>query len=114
FRGNERALLLDTGATPEPDLFPLRDTVDALLAPGEELVVAHTHAHGDHIAGDPQFAGRPATTVVGTDLAAVQAFFGFADWPAEIVRFDLGGRVLEITGIHGHQETSIAVFDPWT
>jgi hydroxyacylglutathione hydrolase len=117
FRGNDRALLLDTGATAEPDLFPLRDTIDTLLAdsrPGYELIVAHTHAHGDHIAGDPQFADRPATTVVGPDLAAVQTFFGFADWPTEITTFDLGGRVLEITGIPGHHEASIAVYDPWT
>ena len=57
--GNERALLLDTGATADPELFPLRETVDALLAqwldqhprPGYELVVAHTHGHGDHVAG---------------------------------------------------------------
>jgi glyoxylase-like metal-dependent hydrolase (beta-lactamase superfamily II) len=114
FLGDDRALLLDTGATPAPEEFPLRDTIDALLAPGYELVVAHTHAHGDHIAGDPQFADRPATTVVGPDLAAVQAFFGFADRPTEITTFDLGGRVLEITGIPGHHETSVAVFDPWT
>jgi glyoxylase-like metal-dependent hydrolase (beta-lactamase superfamily II) len=113
FRGNDRALLLDTGATAEPDLFPLRDTIDALL-PRDELVVAHTHAHGDHIAADPQFADRPATTVVAPDLAAVRKFFGFTNWPAEIVRFDLGGRVLEITGIPGHHEASIAVYDPWT
>jgi glyoxylase-like metal-dependent hydrolase (beta-lactamase superfamily II) len=122
FCGNDRALLLDTGATADPHLFPLRDTVDALLAdwladhprPAYELVVAHTHAHGDHIAGDAQFADRPSTTVVAPDLAAVRAFFGLTDRPADIVRFDLGGRVLEITGCPGHHETSIAVHDPWT
>jgi glyoxylase-like metal-dependent hydrolase (beta-lactamase superfamily II) len=117
FRGNDRALLLDTGATAEPDLFPLRDTIDTLLAdsrPGYELVVAHTHAHGDHIAGDPQFADRPATTVVAPDLAAVRKFFGLTNWPTGISTFDLGGRVLEITGIPGHHEASIAVYDPWT
>jgi len=117
FRGNDRALLLDTGATAEPDLFPLRDAIDTLLAyspPGYELVVAHTHAHGDHIAGDPQFADRPLTTVVGPDLAAVRKFFDLTDWPTGITTFDLGGRVLEITGIPGHHEASIAVYDPWT
>src|SRR5205807_8502890 len=31
FCGNDRALLLDTGATADPDLFPLRATVDTLL-----------------------------------------------------------------------------------
>src|SRR6185295_11887687 len=35
-------------------------------------------------------------------------------WPDEVVTFDLGGRVLEVTGIPGHQESAIAVFDPRT
>src|SRR5580698_754517 len=30
--GNERALLLDTGATADPQKFPLRETVDVLIA----------------------------------------------------------------------------------
>ncbi len=122
FCGNDRALLLDTGATANPDRFPLRDTVDALLRSwlaehpraDYELVVAHTHGHSDHVAGDAQFDGRPHTTVVSADLAAVRSFFGIADWPADIVRLDLGGRVLEVTGCPGHHKASIAVHDPWT
>ncbi|QDO90442.1 MBL fold metallo-hydrolase [Ornithinimicrobium ciconiae] len=120
--GNERALLLDTGATQEPADFPLRDTVDALIAawladhPQDdyELMVAHSHSHGDHIAGDEQFTDRPHTTVVGTELEEVQAFFGFTEWPTQVVTLDLGGRVLELTGTPGHHPTSVAVFDPWT
>jgi hypothetical protein len=64
--GNDRAVLLDTGATADPRRFPLRETVDRLVAgwldghprDGYELVVAHTHGHGDHVAADAQFAGR--------------------------------------------------------
>ena len=120
--GNERAVLFDTGATADPARFPLGDTVEALVVewlrehPREayELVVAHTHAHGDHVAGDVQLAGRTDVTVVGTDLAAVQDFFGFTDWPTQVVRLDLGGRVLEVTGIPGHHQASVAVHDPWT
>jgi hydroxyacylglutathione hydrolase len=108
--GNDRALLLDTGATEEATRFPLRATVDGIVSSwltdhprdGYELVVAHTHAHGDHIAGDAQFTGRPLTTVVGTGLDSVRSFFGFADWPDQVVTYDLGGRTLEITGIPGH------------
>jgi hydroxyacylglutathione hydrolase len=51
---------------------------------------------------------------VAPDLAAVRAFFGLTNWPTDVVRFDLGGRVLEITGCPGHHEASIAVYDPWT
>ncbi len=120
--GNDRALLLDTGATKDPSRFPLRQVVDEVVESwldanprdGYDLVVAHTHAHRDHITGDAQFAGRPHTTVVGTDLAAVRSFLGFDRWPDEVVTFDLGGRVLEVTGCPGHHETSVAVFDPWT
>jgi hydroxyacylglutathione hydrolase len=120
FCGNERALLIDTGATSNPADFPLRATVDAILQgwlaqhPRRhyELVVAHSHAHGDHVAADAQFADRPDTTVVPPDPASVQAFFGFTAWPQEVVPFDLGGRVLEVTGCPGHHPTSIAVLDP--
>ena len=113
FRGRERALLLDTGATSEPDTFPLRATVDKLIG-DMELVVAHTHAHGDHVAGDVQFTDRPRTTIVPKDVDSVRSFFGFTDWPTEIVTLDLGDRVLAILGIPGHQPASIAVFDPWS
>jgi glyoxylase-like metal-dependent hydrolase (beta-lactamase superfamily II) len=128
--GNERALLLDTGATEDSQLFPLRATVDGLIDAwlgrhprGDyELVVAHTHAHGDHVAGDAQFEGRPHTMLVGKELDAVQAFFGFdienrsdtANRPAESVSFDLGGRVLEIFLSPGHHATAITCYDPWS
>jgi len=120
--GNERALLLDTGATTDPDKFPLRATVDQLVTgwlvqhPRRtyELVVAHTHGHGDHVAGDAQFEGRPGTTVVGREPDAVQQHFGFTAWPEQVVTYDLGGRVLEITGSPGHHQTAITAYDPWT
>jgi hydroxyacylglutathione hydrolase len=120
--GNDRALLMDTGATPEPERFPLRATVDGLVDawlaahPRDryELVVAHTHGHGDHRAGDGQFADRPNTVLVRDDLASVREFFGIVDWPRQVVPFDLGGRVLEVVGIPGHQVASIAVHDPWS
>src|SRR6266508_1398486 len=106
----------------DPHTFILRETVDQILAgwldehPREryELVVAHTHAHSDHIAGDPQFQDRPATTVAATDTGSVRSFFRIDPWPDQLVGFDLGGRVLEVTGCPGHHATSIAVYDPWT
>ena len=120
--GNDRALLLDTGATADPEKFPLRATIDQLARewltrhPREayELVVAHTHGHGDHVAADAQFDGRPGTTVVSRELDAVKQHFGFTSWPEQIVRYDLGGRVLEITGSPGHHRAAITVYDPWT
>ncbi|HEU4676222.1 MAG TPA: MBL fold metallo-hydrolase [Motilibacteraceae bacterium] len=120
--GSDRALLLDTGDVADPGRMPLRRVVDGLVEdwlarhprPGYQLVVAHTHGHGDHVAGDGQFAGRPDTTVVGQDVVAVRQFFGLTDWPRQVVPFDLGGRVLEVTGCPGHHPASIAVLDPAT
>ena len=89
FCGNDRALLLDTGATSDPAAFPLRETVDGILGDwlaarprdSYELIVAHTHGHGDHVAADAQFDGRPATTVVPADREAACSFFGISGWP---------------------------------
>lgn len=117
--GEERALLLDTGAVKDDTL---RRTVDRLLADwltdhphaDYQLVVAHTHGHNDHVAGDAFFADRPDTVVVGRSAEDVQAFFGFASWPSEVVEFDLGGRRLTLTGIPGHHPASVAIHDPRT
>lgn len=120
--GNERALLIDTGATPDPARWPVRalvdDLVDEWLATNPRttypLVVVHTHSHGDHVAGDDQLRARPGTTVVGADAGSVQTFFGFTRWPDEVVRFDLGGRVLSVLGGPGHDDAAVVFHDPWT
>jgi hydroxyacylglutathione hydrolase len=118
--GNERALLLDTGAV--KGATPVREAVDRVVdgwldrnpRDGYELVVLHTHGHRDHVSGDDVFADRPATTVVGTSVEEVQAYLGFNEWPDEVRTFNLGGRVLEVIGIPGHHAASIAVFDAWS
>jgi hydroxyacylglutathione hydrolase len=117
--GEDKVLLEDTGAG-FPAL-PLAATVygliDEWLAAHKkdsiQLIVAHSHSHADHIGHDSQFTGQPNTTVVGTSLSAVQAFFGFAaaSWPNQVVQYDLGGRVLDVLGIPGHHPTSIAFYD---
>ncbi len=76
--------------------------------------VAHTHGHNDHVAGDGQFAARPKTTVVSRELTVVQEFFGFTEWPGQVVEFDLAGRLLEITGSPGHHRAAITVHDRWS
>jgi glyoxylase-like metal-dependent hydrolase (beta-lactamase superfamily II) len=114
--GRDKALLIDTGAQGGV-IRPVVDRViaDWLAAHGRDsipLVVAHSHAHGDHIAGDAAFRDRPATTVVGLKPAEVAAFFGIAPWPGDIARFDLGGRTLSIIPTPGHQAAAIMVYDP--
>ena len=120
--GSDRAVLFDTGAAKQTVDNPLRATIDGITdtwlaehpREGYQLIVAHTHGHLDHVAGDGQFADRPATTIVDRDLSAVQAFFGFTTWPEQIIQFDLGGRVLEITGTPGHHRAALTIYDPWS
>jgi len=121
FTGNKKALLMDTGATEDSSIFPLYETVVKLLtqaakagSPALELIVAHTHAHGDHIAGDIQFKNKPNTTVVGLNIENVKSIFNIKNWPVENGSIDLGNRLLEIIPIPGHQQASIAVYDTET
>lgn len=120
--GNERALLLDTGATAAATKFPLRATIDTLIGgwlrghpkDGYELIVAHSHAHGDHVAGDGQFTDRPGTRVVGHSAEDVASFFGIDNWPRGRARVDLGGRVLEVIPTPGHHPSAVTIYDEAT
>ena len=122
--GTERALLLDTGASGAGGRpLPLLPFVEGIIAQWKalhhppasfELVVAHSHGHEDHVAGDGQFADRPQTRVVETGVAAVSSFFGFADWPHGTGRFDLGKRELTLLAVPGHLDDHVAVYDPRT
>ena len=109
--GDDRALLLDTGAGGG---VPVRETVDGLIGASFPLVVAHSHAHGDHIADDGQFADRPNTVVVGHKPEDVAKFFGIDDWPVDMTSIDLGGRVLSVIAIPGHEPASITLYDDRT
>jgi glyoxylase-like metal-dependent hydrolase (beta-lactamase superfamily II) len=113
--GRDRVLMLDTGAGKTDVAQVVQGVIDGWLTRNGRdsipLVVAHTHAHGDHISGDAQLRLLPQTTVVALTPAAVQAFFGFKNWPDEILQYDLGDRVLDIVPIPGHEASSIAVYD---
>ena len=100
FVGQERGLLVDTGAGGG---VPLRGTIDHLIGTGFPLVVAHSHAHRDHVADDAQFIDRPDTTIVAHGPEDVAHFFGINDWPVGTGRLDLGGRHLDVIPIPGHE-----------
>lgn len=78
------------------------------------LTVAHTHGHGDHIAGDGQFTDRPETTIVGPGLDEVTVLFGLDDWPHHTAELDLGGRVLDLIPGPGHQAAALVFHDRHT
>jgi len=113
--GRDRAMLLDTGAGNTDVDRVVRGILDSWLERHRReslpLIVAHTHAHPDHIAGDEQLRRLPHTTLVAPNLDAVRAFFGIARWPTQIVTFDLGARPLDIIPIPGHEASSIAIYD---
>lgn len=124
--GSERAILFDTGAggeegaTREPDVSGVvHRTLERWAAkagkPVPPLVVSHLHSHDDHTYGDPQFDGAADTTFVPpNDVPALQAAFSIPSWPDDIGSIDLGGRVLDVIPIPGHDDTSIAVYDRQT
>lgn len=116
--GKDRALLIDTGAGG----LKIRPTIDRIISEWRakhrdrplRLVVAHSHGHGDHHAGDDEFRDRPDTDIVGLVPEEVASFFGIKNWPNDIARFDLGGRVLDIIPTPGHQPAHIMVYDART
>lgn len=140
--GNTRAVLIDTGATASAEFFPLRRVVDGLVdewlaahpREGYGLLVLHTHPHGDHVAGDAQFAGRPDTLVVDAGQQSAWEFFGFEDDGGahagadavgsgsgsadaagrRLARVDLGGRVLLCWPSPGHHSAAVTFYDPST
>ncbi len=112
---------MDTGATADSTQFPLYRTVRKIVDQWErtrshnvDLIVAHTHAHGDHVAADSQFINKPRTVVVGKTAADVTSFFSVQNWPSTTGTLDLGNRLIEVIPIPGHDKSSIALYDHQT
>ena len=113
--GSDKAVLIDTGAVADPKEMPLAKTILELLPDRKfPLLVAHTHRHLDHRAGDPQFASLPSVQIVPVNLEGVRAYFGFANWPNGIAHLDLGGRTVDVIPTPGHNETHVAFYDSRT
>jgi glyoxylase-like metal-dependent hydrolase (beta-lactamase superfamily II) len=117
FIGGERALLMDTGAVPDADVYGtvmdiLERRADEVGSRPVPLVVAHTHSHGDHRSADAQFLDAAGVgTLVGLSVDEVMDFWDFTDWPNDTPTFDLGDRVFDVIAIPGHHSTSIALYD---
>ena len=109
-QGATAALLVDTGALTTTTV---RDTVRDLVGT-RTLIVTHSHAHGDHTASDNRFTGQPVTMLVAPTRTAVQSAFGITTWPTSAGTIDLGGRVLDVLAIPGHEPAHIAIYDRQT
>jgi hydroxyacylglutathione hydrolase len=120
--GADRALLLDTGSRRGNIAPQIQMTVHRWLArnnrSGIPLIVAHTHSHSDHVAGDAalQALNDPAIpiTYVAPTVDANQKFFGIAHWPDDPGAVDLGNRIVDVLAIPGHDAAAIAFYDRQT
>ena len=118
--GEERAVLLDAGATEEAEYFPLRQVVDRVInrwqqannVPKMPLLVLTLGSETSQIAALGQFENRPDTMVVGNDSVLRSGVLG-GDWPSK-GKLDLGGRVLDVLPTPGLDESAISVFDEWS
>lgn len=117
--GSKKALLIDTGDVADRNQMPLAKTVMSLV-PGNAsakipLLVVHTHRHGDHRAGDTQFAELAAAhmnvQVVSFDIDSVRRFYNFTDWPNGMAQIDLGDRIVDALPTPGHNETGVSFYD---
>lgn len=113
--GNEKAMLMDTGAgTTE-----LASFVDGIVAKwlarkkrsDIKLMVMHSHGHRDHVARDSQFKGRAGIEFIPAEIADVQKAFGIGKWPEDIGKIDLGGRVIDVIPIPGHHPVAVGLYD---
>jgi hydroxyacylglutathione hydrolase len=116
--GRDKALLEDTGAGKSDAARVVTETVAKWSAakgrPPIPLIVAHSHSHGDHVAGDAGFRDLPRVTMVPLTVEGTREFFGIAKWPESMGQIDLGERVLDVIPIPGHDTLSLAFYDRQT
>ncbi len=120
--GNDRAVLLDAGATAETEYFPLAEVVDAVIsrwlsANGKDDVQLLVVPTGDDFSQTQalrQFADRPNTQIVEPTLSSRQNMLGFENWPEENNSLDLGGRKLTLVPTPGLNKNAFSVYDPWS
>lgn len=123
--GNTGALLIDTGATANPDWYPLRKTVDAVLRRWcsirrkKSIPLTVVLTSGENLAqnqGLQQFTNRPDTTLAPTQLEAIKHFHNLADvsgWPSQTSTIDLGGRTVEVIPTPGAHKDGLTFYDSY-
>lgn len=113
---NGRAYVQDTGPVSDEADFPLKEIIgEAISLAGHdiaesELIVYHTHSHGDHIGGDPMFKNSHELIPPGI-MHLVQAFDlkAFCQIEGKDVYIDPLGELIFIP-IPGHDRTTVATY----
>jgi hydroxyacylglutathione hydrolase len=118
FFGSEKALLIDTGAGETHVASAVSGVIDEWAARNHRtappLLVGHSHSHDDHTAGDAQFRARANTSVVPLTVEATMKTFDIPRWPDGLGKIDLGGRIIDVFPIPGHDVLSLAYYDRQT
>lgn len=116
--GESKAMLLDTGAGKTDVFREVNGVISKWLQRNQRakipLIVAHSHSHGDHVAGDSQFRGQPDITLVEPTPESTKSFFGIDNWPDGKGQVDLGNRIVDVLPIPGHHKLSLAYYDRQT
>jgi len=110
--GDDKALLEDTGDGGIDLVSVVNGLVadrEAAIGHGLELIVVNSHAHGDHVGANRNFV-QDGATVVGPSQQALMNFFAMG-WPRQLASYDLGGRIIDLAGIPGHQDDHIVIYD---
>lgn len=100
--GAQSALLIDTGAVKGAAALPLVEWVRRALRTPDgttlPLLVAHTHGHKDHRAGDQEFSALPNTVIVESPRGLI----------------DLGDRIVTVITAPGHHPDHVVFYDLWS
>ena len=117
--GDESAVLLDAGATSEPEYFPLRQMVDSVIDRWKTanrvselaLFVIPLGQDSSQTSALEQFRNRKNTRIADDDDTRA-ALFG-SSWP-DSGTLSLGGRHLEVIPTPGIDPEAISLFDTWS
>jgi hydroxyacylglutathione hydrolase len=117
--GKDRALLEDTGAGQVNTAVVVTDVMAKWAERNHKtgpvpLVVLHSHSHSDHTAGDAGFKNVPNVQLVTASVPELQKAFGIKTWPTDKALIDLGGRIVDLLPIPGHDAASVALYDRQT
>ncbi|MBO6563186.1 MAG: hypothetical protein JJ956_00460 [Pseudomonadales bacterium] len=112
--GEERAVLLDTGATENADYFPLRSQIDALIQRWKvanrvadiELLVLPLGSEASQVSGLTQFDNRANTQLLSPDTDTRRTWL-------QDNALDLGQRSLAVINTPGIDDAAISLYDPF-
>ena len=118
FFGDKRALLIDTGAGASDAAAVTQKLIAKWLERTKRdsiaLTIVHSHAHGDHIAGDQGFVGLANVILITATVDAVRKAYSIEKWPMGLGSIDLGNRVIDVIPIPGHEPAHVAFYDRQT